>query len=109
MRTAQRLARIRPTHQTRVVWRNAHGQRPIVLFDRLPFVGRQAENSFEFGQRANARAHLPTPVVPLNGRRAGIKFSVEAAGFGTNWKTECRFLFWRLSPEALNGACFGEM
>ena len=65
MRAPQRLERILAAHQARVIRRDAERQRSLVAHHRVTLVIGQHEETLELGERADAFASLPAPVVPL--------------------------------------------
>ena len=95
MRAAQRFRRIVETHEACVIGRDADGQRALCAH-RAALVVRQREDAREFFERADAGAHLPAPVVPLGGRRAGIEAAIESSGLGINRKAKQRLAGWSL-------------
>ena len=90
VRAPQRLGRIVETHEARVIGRDADGQRAFVPADGARFVGRQPEDAREFLQRADARAELPMPVVPVGRGRARIEAAIEGLRLGAHGKAQSR-------------------
>ena len=79
MRAAQRLQRVLARHQARVIGRDAERQRALMADHRVALVVGQHEDALELGERADARARLPAPVVPLGGLDLGIEALAEGA------------------------------
>ena len=72
MRAAERLQRILARHQARIIRRDAERQRALMADHRVALVVGEHEDALELGERADARARLPAPVVPLGGIDLGI-------------------------------------
>ncbi len=87
---AQRFARVVQPHQACVIGRDPDGQRALMALDGAALVVRKLENPGQFVQRADAGAELPMPVVPFDGRRAGIEAAVESLGFRIDREAESR-------------------
>ena len=79
MGAAQRLERVFARHQARVIGRDAERQRALMADHRVALVVRQHEDALELGERADARARLPAPVVPLGELDLGIEALAEGA------------------------------
>ena len=63
MGAAERLGRILAGHEARIIRGDAERQRPLMAGHRIALVLRQGEDALELGQRSDARARLPAPVV----------------------------------------------
>ena len=85
---AQWLACIVQAHQARVIRRNAHWERAFMALDRAAFVAGKAENSGQFIEGADAGAHLPAPVVPLECGGVGVEAAVKGLGVGADRKAQ---------------------
>ena len=86
----QRFERVLPPHKTCVIRRDANRQRPLVPADRRALVLGEFEDAGEFGKRADARAELPVPVIPLGGRCAGMEALIKFPRLRADRKTQRR-------------------
>ena len=76
---AERLERVFARHQARVIGRDAERQRSLMADHRVALVVRQLEDALELGKRADARACLPAPVIPLGELDLGVEALAERA------------------------------
>jgi hypothetical protein len=79
MGAAERLCRILPRHQARIIWRDAERERTLMADHGLALVLRQDKHPLKLGERADARARLPAPIVPLGGIHLGVIALAEGA------------------------------
>ncbi len=80
VRSPQRLRRVVAAHQARIIRRDAERQRSLMTNDSVALVVGQDEDALELGERADAPARLPAPIVPLGQSHLGEIALAEGAG-----------------------------
>jgi hypothetical protein len=65
MCASERLERVIARHKARIVGRDAERQRALVPDHGVALILGKSEDALELGERADTRAGLPAPVIPL--------------------------------------------